>query len=116
METIVDRIRALCVKNRTSITKIEMELGYANGTIGKWKKAKRRPPLEKVMEVAARLHTTVEYLYTGETDIKKPPGPEAEGQSAIKKEAMEFIQTLSDDELRRFIAMGRAAFEKGDGK
>ena len=66
-ETIVDRIRALCLKNKTSITKIEVELGYANGTIGKWAKAKRKPPLEKVMAVADLLHTTPDYLYNGET-------------------------------------------------
>ena len=114
METIVDRIRALCLKNHTSITKIESELGFANGTIGKWAKGKRKPPLEKVMAIAKRLNTTEDYLYYGEKET--PSTPEGEGLTAIQREALEYIHTLSDDELRRFIAMGKAAFEKGGEK
>ena len=45
MKEIVERIRALCKVNNTSITKIEVELGYANGTIGKWANGKKNPPL-----------------------------------------------------------------------
>lgn len=84
-ETIVDRIRALCLKNKTSITKIEVELGYANGTIGKWAKAKRKPPLEKVMAVADLLHTTSDYLYNGD-------GPAAQmGNGAVESTVAEII-------------------------
>lgn len=79
METIVDRIRDLCRKNGTSITKIEMELGYANGTIGKWAKGKKPPPLEKVIDIAEKLNTSVKFLQTGEeqqessnVDVKLP--------------------------------------------
>lgn len=76
METIVDRIRLLSRQKNTSITKIEEKLGYANGTIGKWAKAKRRPPLEKVIAIARELDTTAEYLLTGEQ--KKEPAPTGE--------------------------------------
>lgn len=72
MDTIVDRIRALCQQKKTSITKIEEELGYANGTIGKWKLPNRKAPLEKVIEVAKRLETSTEYLLTGEEQKEKP--------------------------------------------
>ena len=96
METIVDRIRALCLKNHTSITKIESELGFANGTIGKWAKGKRKPPLEKVMAIAKRLNTTEDYLYYGEKE--KPSAPEGEGLSDIKRELIQEIINGSDDQ------------------
>lgn len=73
MDTIVDRIRALCQQKNTSITKIEEELGYANGTIGKWKLPNRKAPLEKVIEVAKRLETSTAYLMTGKTEKESPP-------------------------------------------
>lgn len=71
METIVDRIRALCRQKDTSITKIEVELGYANGTIGKWAKGKKTPPLEKIIAIAARLGTTAEYLTSGKQSVEQ---------------------------------------------
>ena len=70
MEEIVNRIRALCRSKNTSITKIEEELHFANGTIGKWKNGKRTPPLEKVILIAERLGTTPEYILRGEQKEK----------------------------------------------
>lgn len=97
METIVDRIRVLCVKNKTSITKIEVELGYANGTIGKWAKGKRRPPLEKVTAIAARLNTTPEYLYEGDVrDTENPSAQEAGGELPHAK----YRELLSEGGIR----------------
>lgn len=105
METIVDRIRVLCVKNKTSITKLEMEFGYANGTIGKWKNAKKRPPLEKVMEIAARLNTTVDYLYNGE-EIEKAPTPEDERDDELS----EYLDMLrSRPECRMLFSLAKGA-------
>lgn len=72
MENIVDRIRILCRKYGTSVTKLEKELGYANGTIGKWRNSKRRPSLEKVLAIAERFGVTSDYLYEGTEAEKKP--------------------------------------------
>lgn len=82
MKEIVDRIRNLCKQNGTSITKLEEKLGYANGTIGKWAKAKRKPPLEKVIDIARELDTTVEYVMNGEQK-EKADSPKGTGQSEI---------------------------------
>lgn len=77
-ETIVDRIRLLCwtQKPKTSITKLEESLGFANGTIGKWPKAKRGIPLDKVILVAKALGTTPDYLLGTEITLT----PEGERQ------------------------------------
>ena len=81
MEEIVNRIRALCRSKNTSITKIEEELHFANGTIGKWKNGKRTPPLEKVILIAERLGTTPEYILRGEQ--KEKPAPKRDGLKEI---------------------------------
>ena len=39
--TILSNIRRLCAMNGTSITKLEKELGYGNGSVSGWKNAKK---------------------------------------------------------------------------
>ena len=99
MDDLVERIRALCKERGTSITKIEEKLGYANGTIGKWKKARKPAPLEKVMQVANELNTTADYLITGEQ--KTPADPGISGQ---EMEALELFRQLSQDQKNMMIA------------
>lgn len=88
MKEIVERIRALCKANNTSITKIEAELGYANGTIGKWANGKKRPPLEKVISIANRLRTTPEYILNGDVKEKPPVDDERFLPLAERREAL----------------------------
>ena len=92
MEEIVNRIRALCRSKNTSITKIEEELHFANGTIGKWKNGKRTPPLEKVILIAERLGTTPEYILRGEQ--KEKPATDWDGLSGKDKRLIEWFRSL----------------------
>lgn len=106
MESIVDRIRLLCQKNKTSITKIEIELGYANGTIGKWAHPNRKPPLEKVIAISSLLNCSTSYLLTGEEQKETPPAQSGE-LSEIQKEALAVLQRMDDDTLRKFIQIAK---------
>lgn len=71
MSDMVDTIRELCKSAGTSITKLEVELGWGNGTIGKWKKAKSAPPVDKLGKIADYFGVSVDYLLGSET--KKEP-------------------------------------------
>lgn len=102
MDDLVERIRALCKERGTSITKVEEKLGYANGTIGKWKKARKPAPLEKVMQVADELDTTAHYLITGEQ--KTPADPETDGRS---KEFMQLFEKLTPEQQDMILAQLR---------
>lgn len=64
---MVDKIRELCKKNGTSIFKLEKQLGFGNGVIGRWDKAV--PNYERLSAVASALGMTVAEL-TGEADEK----------------------------------------------
>lgn len=59
---IVERIRKLARERKTSLTKIETELNFGNGMIGKWAKAPKSPPYDKLLKIAEYLEVSVESL------------------------------------------------------
>lgn len=109
---MVDRIKALCRAQNTSVTKLEASLGFGNGTIGKWKYAKGAPPSDKLQKVADALGVTSDFILTGNENK-----PTQEGElTDVQREAMELIKEMSDDQLRVFIATLRAAMGRRQGE
>lgn len=68
---MVEKIKDLCRQNGTSLFKLEKELGFGNGTIGKWGKNGRLPTYNRMKMVADYFGITVEDL-TGEAKEKAP--------------------------------------------
>lgn len=79
----VERVRCLCKSQKTSLTKLEAELGFSNGYIGKWSKRPTSPPHDKLVEIANALGVTVEEL-TGEQKENPPQQPQSEVDADIK--------------------------------
>ena len=107
---MIDKIKALCKERKTSISKLEKQLGFGNGVIGRWDKSV--PSYERLAAVANALDVPVSYL-TGETDdpsagIKKEPAPKRSELSLGQLELIELSSKMSDDELRKFIAAMKA--------
>ena len=73
---LLRNIRVRCVEMNTSIPKIEKALGYGNGAISGWSKAKRYAPMSRIEAVAEYLGCTVSEL-VGETE--KPASISADG-------------------------------------
>ena len=61
--TSVEIVRNLCKERHVSIAKLERELGFANGYIGKLKKGTF--PTDKAMAIANYFNVPIEYLQTG---------------------------------------------------
>ncbi len=97
---IVDRINDLCKENGITVKALERELGFANSTVYKWRNSKKKPPLEKVMAVAKRLHTTADYLYTGEEE-------QGSGFSPKMIELIEYASKLSPAALDYLVNSAR---------
>ena len=64
------RIKMLCKQNGINITSLERELGFAKGSICKWKE--HEPSYERIKMVADRFNVSVEYIKYGE-DIQWNP-------------------------------------------
>ncbi|MEL7657648.1 MAG: helix-turn-helix transcriptional regulator [Bacillota bacterium] len=71
----VERAKSICRERKIPISKLEKDLGYANGYIGQLRKGVF--PDDRLVEIAEYLAISVDYLLTGE-DTKKAPTPEGE--------------------------------------
>ena len=80
---VVERIRELCRKNGISITKLEIALGFGNGSISKASTTAMRS--DRLKAIADYFHVTMEYLMTG------ADAPEWEWEAATPAE-IEFFE------------------------
>ena len=71
---LVEFIRASCKNQGSSITKMEKDLKFANGTVGKWANGKRYPPKDKLLLVSDFLRISIEELMGEEQKEKPTPG------------------------------------------
>lgn len=104
---MLDKIKALCKEKKTSISKLEKQLGFGNGVIGRWDKSV--PSYERLAAVANALDVPVSYL-TSETDdpsagIKKDPVPKDEAVGSAKQKLLDALDGLSDSQLEKLIGI-----------
>ena len=72
---LVEFIRVSCKNRNSSITKMEKDLSFANGTVGKWANGKRYPPKDKLSLVADFLQVSIEELMGQDSEQKEKPAP-----------------------------------------
>ncbi len=102
---LVDRIRGLCKAQKTSLTKLEEQFGWANGTIGKWgKRSNKYPPHDKLLLIANALGVSVAYL-TSESEEKEKPTPEGEQLPEITLKLIERIKRMDIDQQAATLLM-----------
>lgn len=106
---MLDKIKALCKEKKTSISKLEKQLGFGNGVIGRWDKSV--PSYERLAAVANALDVPVSYL-TGETDdpsagIKKDPVQEDRVEDSETAELREIWSSADENERRDLLEMAR---------
>lgn len=109
--SLLKRIKALREQNgNISINKLEKEAGLTRGSMSKWDN--HAPSYEKLKKVADYFGVPVSDL-TGEKE--KSPAPESEELSDVQRTAVQFVLGLSEENLKKFIKMGEAAFGEENG-
>lgn len=102
------RIKQLARDKKISISQIEQELRFGNGTIRRWDT--NSPSIEKVLLVAKKLNVSVDYLLTGEDP------PETRHYSLEERERiLEKAKTLSDEDFKTLSAVIDALAAKRPG-
>lgn len=66
----VERVKAICKDRKIAISRLERDLGFANGYIGQLRKGTF--PAERLSDIASYLSVSTEYLMTGK-EIEKTP-------------------------------------------
>lgn len=61
---LTDRIKHLCEKKNTTIMQLEIELGFSNGAISKWKKSS--PKVSSLIKVSKYFNVSMDYLLGNE--------------------------------------------------
>ena len=103
----VDRVKAICKERKIPISKLERDLGYANGYIGQLRKGVF--PSDRLLEIAEYLSVSHTYILTGEENKKAPT---VSGERTVSDEDIKFALFGGDgeitdemyDEVKRFAA------------
>ena len=98
---LVEQIRKLARERKTSLTKIETDLKFGNGMIGKWAKAPKSPPYDKLRKIAEYLNISVESL-VGEEKTSAPL-PDAEVRMEKIKEIEALLDKMDDETIADVI-------------
>ena len=87
---IIDRISELCRQNGTTVTKLEKELGYSNGSLAKAKDI----PSSRIYTIAKKFHVSMEYIIDGITVEIKKIDTDFIADLTMEKRLMEYAKKL----------------------
>lgn len=110
---IVEQIRFFAYENKTSLSQIEQDCGFPNGTIVKWATSQKSPPFDMLFKVSERFNITLEeltgyeyeYLKPDTSEIKKSPTVSGEGE--MDAELFEIWSTADEGERRDLLGVAR---------
>lgn len=100
----VEKVKVLCKERKIPISRLEKELGYANGYIGQLRKGTF--PNDRLVEIANYLNVPTAYL-SGENE-KKPATREGRELTEMQQKAVDTIMNMTDAQLKAFIAAAEA--------
>lgn len=108
----VDRVKAICKERKIPISKLERDLGYANGYISQLRKGVF--PYDRLMEIAEYLSVSHTYILTGEEN-KKTPTLSRKDERSMSNAELKFAlwgdcEDITDDDLddvRKYAAFVR---------
>lgn len=107
---IVEQIRFFAYENKTSLSQIEQDCGFPNGTIVKWATSQKSPPFDMLFKVSERFNITLEeltgyeyeYLKPDTSEIKKSPAVSGEGE--LNAELIKRLIQLTPEEAAKVDA------------
>lgn len=109
---LVEFIRVSCKNRNSSITKMEKDLSFANGTVGKWANGKRYPPKDKLSLVADFLQISIEELMGQDSEQKEKPntldGIELEKLSPARRALLEALDGMEDENIMKIVRIAQA--------
>lgn len=95
--TVLERIKKECKQKKDiSITTLEQELGYSNGSLAKAKDI----PSSRILDIAKYLGVTTDYILTGQESTVPEP------QNAIEHiQLISLYEKLSDEQKQAILTI-----------
>lgn len=114
--TVGEKIRACREAKHLTQTELGLACGVTKQTIFKYETGVvANIPIDKLQLLASKLDVSAAYLMGWddlmEREIKEQP-PVTKELSPVKQAVYEFIDTLSDDQLRQLLRIAQAAFDR----
>lgn len=120
----VNRLKQLRLENGYKSQQDLAAVLFVNQTaVSQWERGVTIPNNQMLIKLSKMYGVSIDYLLGTSNERLPQDGrqrkelpAESEELSDTRKEALQFINKLSDDQLARFINMGRAALEMGGGQ
>ena len=111
--TIGDKIRTLRKEKGFNQTELGERLGVKTNAVSKWECGRVEDiPMSKVKMMAYLFGVPVSYLIDDDKEEEKEQ-PARTGELSEAKQAMyDFIDTLSDEQVRRLLQIAHAALDR----
>ena len=111
--TIGDKIRTLRKEKGFNQTELGERLGVKTNAVSKWECGRVEDiPMSKVKMMASLFGVPVSYLIDDDKEEEKEQLAKT-GELSKEKQAMyDFIDTLSESQVKRLLQIARAAFDR----
>jgi transcriptional regulator with XRE-family HTH domain len=111
--TIGDKIRTLRKENGFNQTELGERLGVKTNAVSKWECGRVEDiPMSKVKMMASLFGVPVSYLIDDDKEEEKEQPTRAGELSEAKQAMYDFIDTLSDEQVRRLLQIAHAALDR----
>lgn len=119
----MNRLKQLRLENGYKSQQDLAAVLFVNQTaVSQWERGVTIPNNQMLIKLSKMYGVSIDYLLGTSNERlppdsrqRKEPPAESEELSSKQKEALQFIKGLSDEQLARFIKLGRAVFEEGEG-
>lgn len=101
---VLQNIRIHCVEQQTSIPKIEKALGYGNGSVSGWVRAKRHAPMSRIEAIAKHLGCSIDDLLQSKTPAPK----DGDGLNDTQRQLIDLIGTLDNRDISVLLATAQS--------
>ena len=105
----VELVKSICKERKIPISKLERDLGYANGYIGQLRKGTF--PSNRLAEIAQYLSIPTSYLMNGGNEDEKEQLTVPSELSELDTQIMALVKGLSEEHKRLILAQLRGLTE-----
>lgn len=111
MSTLYNRIEALCARKSITITQMCKDAGVSRASLTDLKMNRKQSLSSTTLsKIASYFGVSVDYLL-GHNETKKQPTVSGE-LTQTQMDAISLIHEMSDDQLRKFVAIAKTIMEK----